>query len=93
MADGSSIAHTGRKMMLPAGRMAELRNLRWDEEMQCWTVRCGGCGEDLPADEEFYSLDGRLPAAHCKACRAERSRDWYKRKGRALRMTRRASAA
>lgn len=93
MADGSSIAHPARKMMLPAGRTAELRNLRFDEEMRCWTVRCVGCGEDLPADAEFYSLDGRLPAAHCKACRAERCRDWYRKRGRALRQGRKAGAA
>jgi len=93
MADGSNIAHPARKMMLPAGRMAELRNLRFDDDMNCWTVRCGGCGEDLPADEEFYAIEGRLPAAHCKACRAERSRDWYRRRSRALRQTGKACAA
>lgn len=80
------------KMMLPAGRVAELRHLQFDEDMQCWTVRCGGCGEDLPATPEFYSLDGRGPASHCKACRAERCRDWYRRRGRAMRQARRQEA-
>lgn len=90
MADGSGIA---RKMMLPTGRTAELRNLRFDDDMNCWTVRCGCCGEDLPADDEFYSLDGRLPASWCKACRAEKFTRWYKQRGRAQRQARKAGAA
>lgn len=64
-------------MMLPAGRTADLRHLQWSEDMQCWTVRCGSCGEDWPCTEEFYALDGRLPAAHCNACRAERHNARY----------------
>jgi hypothetical protein len=79
-------------MLLPAGRTAEARNLRYDEEMQCWTVRCGSCLEDLPCDDEFYNRDGRGPAFHCKACRAERCRDWYRRKGRAMRQEARVAA-
>lgn len=62
------------KMMLPAGRMADLRHLHYDDELQCHTVRCGKCGEDLPCDDEFFPRDGRGPAAHCHACKAERRR-------------------
>lgn len=79
------------KMMLPAGRTAEARNLQFDHDLNCWTVRCNQCGEDLPCDEEFYSPDGRLPASWCKACRAERSRGWYARQGGAARKARRRS--
>jgi len=80
------------KMMLPAGRSAELRHLQFSDELDCWTVRCGCCGEDLPCDEEFYSLDGRLPASWCKACRAEKFRNWYRSKGSAMRKARRQVA-
>lgn len=80
------------KMMLPAGRTAELRHLEYSEELQCWTVRCGGCGEDLPCDDEFYPRDGRGPASHCRACRSERCREWYRRKGKAMRQEARAAA-
>lgn len=69
-------------MMLPAGRTAEARHLEYSEELQCWTVRCNRCAEDLPCDDEFFSPDGRLPASWCKACRAERSRGQYARRGR-----------
>jgi len=89
MADGTFAVPT-RKIPLPAGRMAELRNLRFDDDMQCWTVRCGCCGEDLPCDEEFYDRVGRGPAPHCRACKSERNRDWYRRRGRALRQARRS---
>jgi len=81
------------KMMLPTGRTAELRNLQFSEELGCWTVRCGCCHEDLPCDEEFYSQDGRLPASWCKACRAEKFRSWYRRKGSAMRKAAREAAA
>jgi len=72
---------------------AELRNLQFSEELSCWTVRCGCCHEDLPCDEEFYSQDGRLPASWCKACRAEKFRSWYRRKGSAMRKAAREAAA
>lgn len=95
MADGAShtAAPTARKMQLPAGRMAELRHLQFDADMDCWTVRCGCCGEDLPADPEFWPFDGRLPGPWCKACRAEKAARWYKERGRAQRKARRAGAA
>jgi hypothetical protein len=84
--------HRALKMMLPTGRTAELRNLQFSEELDCWTVRCGCCHEDLPADEEFYSQDGRLPASWCKACRAEKFRSWYRRTGSAQRKAAREAA-
>lgn len=80
------------KLMLPTGRAAERRHLQFNEEMNCWTVRCNCCGEDLPCDEEFYSPDGRLPASWCKACRAEKFRSWHQRKGLAARKARRQVA-
>lgn len=73
--------------------MAELRHLQYSEDMQCWTVRCGCCGEDLPCDADFYDRDGRGPAAHCKACRAERFRGWYRRRGATMRKARRKAQA
>lgn len=85
-------------MKLPAGATADRRHLQFNEDLGCWTVRCNGCGEDLPCDDEFYSRDGKSgrrlgPASLCKACRAERFRNWYSQKGRSMRQARRESAA
>lgn len=92
MADGSSMARHVPKMLLPAGRMADLRHLQYSEDMRCWTVRCGGCGEDLPCDTEFYDLDGRGPAGHCKACKSERNPAWQRNHKRAQRNALNANA-
>lgn len=79
----SRVVVTPHPLPVPAGLYAETRHLRYDDELGCWTVRCLGCGEDLPCASDFYTRDtkaGGVPLRLCKACRAERFRKWYRRR-------------
>ena len=57
----------------------------------CRVKTCTCCGNDYPLTREYWSPDhGSRLSPRCKRCRAEKSRNWYMRKGRAERKERRS---
>src|SRR5690606_18810932 len=59
---------------IPPGREARWECDASEDGMGCWTLRCAGCGEWLPADTEFWyrAAGHNYPRARCKACCDER---------------------